>query len=55
MSNFQPSDIEAAAKRLRPNAEFKMLGHTFTEWKDLTGQQKPSWEELVAEIKRVNG
>lgn len=55
MSQQQVQDIEAAVKRLRPNAEFAMLGHTFTEWKDLTGQQKPTWEEIEAEIKKANG
>jgi len=42
--------VDVAIKKLRPYADFQLEGTTFTQWRDYTGSQPPTWDEVMAQF-----
>jgi hypothetical protein len=42
--------LDVAIKKLRPYADFQLEGTTFTQWRDYTGSQPPTWDEVMAQF-----
>jgi hypothetical protein len=42
--------IDIAVKKLRPHAEFQLEASNFISWKDSTGAEPPSWEEVMTQL-----
>jgi hypothetical protein len=44
--------VDVAVKKLRPNAHFQLEGTKFTVWADENGEEPPTWDEVMAQLKQ---
>jgi len=44
--------VDVAIKKLRPGAKFQLEGTNITLWEDPNGLEKPSWDEVMEQLKK---
>lgn len=46
--------IDAVIKKLRPGANFTLMGTTIIDWKDPENRPVPTWEEINSELEKLH-
>jgi hypothetical protein len=46
--------IDTVIKKLRPGANFTLMGTTIIDWKDSENRPAPTWEEINSELEKLH-
>lgn len=46
--------IDTVIKKLRPGANFILMGTTIIDWKDSENRPVPTWEEINSELEKLH-
>ena len=44
--------VDIAIKKLRPGAEFALVGTTFSEWNCPNSTEPPNWTEVMEQVEK---
>jgi hypothetical protein len=44
--------VDIAIMKLRPGCSFSLGGSTISDWQDPSGQEPPTWEEVMQQVER---